>query len=338
MLTSLPESVKQPQRRAPGQNGAWSRMTSEHEQAGLARDLVEDLRWRENVQSAAREWGVDVDQIKPCVARIREVANGERNLSAYILATELRRMGVSPQRADRVMTRWNSDNRPALSVAELAGIIKSAYGGEKTYWCSGPLSEWCIGKHNCPWYARYVCGPGEVRGRTSMIDFERLGWHSPHVTLAERATYGGIIRLEAIRDCGPGGCVITSLRQLARLIGISPSGVRVALLVLDALGLIDYRPGTPRATGRPVKGCLIRRVIPIPDPRVDSARATRRRGRGTTSADLSNSSRKRPSPAPAPSPAPQDPLLNTSSTCTESAPIVRSVHVSGGPGCPSGRA
>jgi hypothetical protein len=261
-------------------------------------EVTEDLWWRQNVQSAAREWGVDVRQVKPCAAQIREVEDGRRNEAAYILGTEWRRMGLTQDRALKVAERWNDSNLPPLTIAGLHSNIRSAYRGENEYGCNGPLADWCIGRDECPYHQRFVSGPKPVTGRTTMVDFERLGWRSPHVTPGQRLVYSGIVRMEAIRDVGPGGCVITSLRQMARLIGLSASGVRQALLLLDLLGLIDYSPGRRRATGLPPKGCTTRRIIPIPGPPVRNpgwGREVRRRLRRPR-APASISSPKTPQP------------------------------------------
>jgi len=241
----------------------------EHRQGPLTADrIVDDLWWRENVQFAARAWAVDTRQVKPCAAQICEVKDGGRNQAAYILGTEWRRMGLTQYRALQVAERWNDSNLPPLDIAELHETIRSAYRGEKEYGCNGLLADWCIGRDGCPYHRRFLSGPGAVKGRTSMIDFDRRGWRSPHITPAQRLIYEGIVRLEKMRSVGPGGCVITSLRQLARLVGLSHSCVRQGLVFLDRMGLMAYQPGRPRATGLPPKGCSIRRIIPIPDPPV----------------------------------------------------------------------
>jgi hypothetical protein len=236
-------------------------------------------------------------------------------------------MGIPFAHAHRLASRWNRENLPPLYPSELAPRIESAYRGEKTYGCNGDLSHWCIGKPNCPYYARYVCGFNPpVKGRTTMIDFDALGWGTPHITPAQRLVYYGIIRLEAIRDVGPGGCVITSLRQLADLEQLSVSCVRESLRALDILRLIRYGPGRPRATSLPAKGCTIRRAVPIPDPpRPDgpTGRDLRRRLRSKTF----NSQEGAAVEASADRPGSGGIPMKMSSTCAESALIVRGAHV-----------
>jgi len=264
--------------------------------ARTGRDLSDDLRWRENVQRAAREWCVDVEQVKPCVAQMREIERGQRDQCCYILCTELRRMGLPEERALQVALRWNEENLPPLTVAEVAGRVKSAYERGKAYGCNGCLSHWCIGRDCCDFHARLVAGKQPVPGRTTAGDFERLGWRSPHVTPGERVLYRAIEQMERIRDVGPGGTVITSTRQLGRLAGISPSGVLQMLRWLEAMCLIDYEAGRPRATGLPPKGCRIRRIIPIPDPPTRNlgwGREVRRRLRAPAAAPGSCSSGRR---------------------------------------------
>ncbi len=237
------------------------------------------------MQEAARCWCVDVRQIRPCAAQIREVEKGLRNQAAYILATELRRIGLTEQRTLQVMTRWNESNLPPLTVVELEGIVTSAFRKEKTYGCNGALANWCVGRPNCEYYQLFVAGKPPAIGRATMADFNRLGWRSPHITPAYRLIYHALIQLESARGFGPGGRLISSTRQVARLAGLSSSCVLQGLRFLDAMGLIDYQPGRKRATGLPPKGCTIHRVIPIPDPPVRNpkwGREVRRRLRSSS--------------------------------------------------------
>lgn len=288
---------------------------------GSAHGFADNLRRLENVQRAAREWTVDVEQVKPCVAQIREVEKGERDLACYILCTELRRVGLPQDRALSVALRWNKENLPPLTVEEVETKVKSAYKGEKTYGCNGPLSQWCSAKGECPFYARFVAGKQPVPGRTTAADFDRLGWRSPHVTPAERIVYRTIERLERLRDVGPGGTVITSTRQLAGLAGLSASGVLQILRFFEAMVLIDYVPGRPRATGLPPAGCKIWRVIPIPDPTTRNpgcSREVRRRLRQP---------RKPTDAVRAGCVGEQEHTPEESSTCTQRAAIGRRVGI-----------
>lgn len=229
-------------------------------------DSYEHLRWLEDVQRAAREWGVDVAQVKPCAGRIYGIQEPSRNNAAFVLATEWRRMGIREDRGQQIAARWNEGNLPPLPPLELDATVRSAFEGPEVYGCNGPLSEWCVGKESCPFRAQFLSGKAFVPGRMTAVDFDRLGWRWPHVTPAERLVYHGLVRLEAARDMEPGALVITSTRQLARLVGLSPSGVLHALRALHHLALITYEPGTARGQGLPPKGSRIRREIPIPDP------------------------------------------------------------------------
>ena len=245
-------------------------------------DLFDELRWREAVGFAARSWGVDDREVRPCLATMREIETGLRNKACYILGTEMRRLGKSLDSALQIAMRWNTENLPPLPDSEVETTIRSAFRGEKKYGCIGALAYWCIGRNDCPWFNEHVAGRRQPKGRTTIIDFDRLGWRGPHVTPLQRLVYQAVTEMERIRGVGPGGCVITSVRQLARLVGASHSGVCGALLVLQALGLIEFEPGRPRGTGLPPKGCTIRRVIPIPNPPVRNpgwGREVRRRFR-----------------------------------------------------------
>jgi hypothetical protein len=243
-------------------------------------DRRDDLRWREDVQDAARRWAVDPRLIRPCVPQIRAIEKSQRNQMLYVLATEWRAMGVAEQRALELALRWNDELALAMSPREVKGIVKSAFKGDKRYGCDTHLAPYCIGKERCPYFAAHVGTKEPLRGRATMDEFRDLGWRRGYVTRLEADVYEGIISLERIRHVGEGGRVITSMRQLGRLIDASPASASVALRVLKELSLIEFQPGRPRATGLPPKGCTVVRTIPIPaPPRVDPSIVRRLRRR-----------------------------------------------------------
>ena len=108
--------------------------------------------------------------IKDCVRRalLEGTRHGHRNQVGYMVATELRRIGISHERAQAVLSGvWNPRNSPPLPEAEIRTMVRSAYQGPKrTFGCrpDGGLRRAleCVGQDRCL-YAQIV----RIRGRAS---------------------------------------------------------------------------------------------------------------------------------------------------------------------------
>ena len=95
--------------------------------------------------------------IKDCVrhAIISGANQGERNQIGHIIASELRRLGISSSQARIILSSvWNPQNNPSLSETEIETILGSAFGQEEyTYGCKqgGALRQrlTCVGFKNC---------------------------------------------------------------------------------------------------------------------------------------------------------------------------------------------
>ena len=95
--------------------------------------------------------------IKDCVRKAIQtgVDEGGRNQVGYIIATELRRIGMPMHAATHILrTVWNRRNRPVLDCREIACFIRSAYYAPSyTFGChsEGRLREVlpCIGSSVC---------------------------------------------------------------------------------------------------------------------------------------------------------------------------------------------
>jgi len=80
---------------------------------------------------------------------------GHRNQVGYIIATELRRLGVSTWPARTIlMALWNPRNGPPLDEREIETILEPAYRGPKrTFGCrpEGGMRRTldCLGRENC---------------------------------------------------------------------------------------------------------------------------------------------------------------------------------------------
>ncbi|MBK7090655.1 MAG: hypothetical protein IPH59_02865 [bacterium] len=101
--------------------------------------------------------GAIVPVIKDCVrhAIFCGAGQGERNHIGHIIASELRRLGISSSQARIILSSvWNPQNNPPLSETEIEIILGSAFGQEKyTYGCKqgGALRQrlTCVGFKNC---------------------------------------------------------------------------------------------------------------------------------------------------------------------------------------------
>ena len=108
--------------------------------------------------------------IKDCVRRVlmEGTVQGHRNQVGYVIATELRRVGISRPRAQAMLSRvWNPRNSPPLAEAEIQTMVRSAYQGpERTFGCrpGGGLRRAleCVGREKCL-YAQIVM----IRNRAS---------------------------------------------------------------------------------------------------------------------------------------------------------------------------
>ncbi len=104
-----------------------------------------------------------VPVMKDCVqSAVREgTKQGRRNRVGYVIATELRRIGMSRTQARYILSMiWNGRNQPPLAPEEICSVTHSAYhGAEYTFGCrpNGGLREVleCVGRDQCL-YARIL--------------------------------------------------------------------------------------------------------------------------------------------------------------------------------------
>jgi len=231
--------------------------------AGAEEEPFGELVWRELQQEAARRLNVDPAAVKPCFARIAPVAEGSRNSTAFMYATELRRMGAAEAVAWTDLLRWNGVCKPPMSARELRNTFESAWRGSKKYGCRGLLAAtWCIGRDKCDWYKRNVKGRRKCREE----DFLDYGWPGL-LKSSEFRVYMALVRLEKARGVGAGGVVIASTRDYAATGGLYRSQVMGSLEGLERRGLLlILERGEPRSKGLPGRACQVKRVVPILEP------------------------------------------------------------------------
>lgn len=235
-------------------------------------EVWDELVWRECQQDAARRLNVPVADVKPCWARIGSVAEGNRNNSSFLYATELRRMGVSESEGWRESLRWNGLCKPPLPEREVRNAFESAWRGQKVYGCRGMLAAtWCIGRDKCDWFKRNVAG----RRKCRETDFYDYGWPAL-LKSGELRLYLTLVRLEQAKGVGAGGLVIDGTRRYAELSGVHRRHIMSALESLEGRGLlIVFERGQKREAGLPARACQVKRIVPIPEPPV--AQANRKR-------------------------------------------------------------
>lgn len=230
----------------------------------------------ELVQEAARRLNCDTKVIRPCFARIAGVAKGSRNNTGFILACELRRMGVDERAAWHHLSTWNDTNRPPLGDREVQATFESAWRSEKVYGCRGALAQWCTGRDSCSWYADFA----ERRKRPvedAVSEFVDKGWLAV-LSSAQVRTYLALLRLERLRALGAGATLAVSTRDIAEMGGLYRKAVPKAWQELEARGLlVIVQSGQKRQAGLPSRAALVLRVVPMPEPAVGAVNARRQR-------------------------------------------------------------
>lgn len=210
--------------------------------------------------------------IKPCIATLIETPLEKggfpnRNEAGLVIASELRRIG---QDYDQVMFRlekWNKQNKPFLKNSDLRNIANSAFRKDYKYGCLNPiLSAYCIGEDVCP----FVIGVRSKKPKYNDLVFLDRGWQCVLTTTQSAIYWIGLKYLEVTRHIGKGGRIFANHTQIAKASGVSLSSIRRNLKILQKVGLIEYKPGTPRKW----EGCAseIRRIFPVPHPTIDRIR------------------------------------------------------------------
>lgn len=210
--------------------------------------------------------------IKPCIATLIEspLTKGgfpQRNEAGLVIASELKRIG---QNYDQVLSRlqyWNQHNNPPLRYSELQHITNCAFRKDYKYSCLNPiLSAFCIGEDVCP----FVNGVRSEKPKYNDLVFLDRGWQCFLTTTQSAIYWIGLKYLEVCRHIGKGGRIFANHTQIAKASGVSLSSIRRNLKILQKVGLIEYKPGTPRKW----EGCAseIRRIFPVPYPTIDRIR------------------------------------------------------------------
>lgn len=212
------------------------------------------------------------DFIMPCVSLMLNDSfekGGEfsRDRVAYIIATELRRIGESSEVAEKKLTRWDEGNVPSLGISKIRIKAKSAYARDYSFGCNNEavILEYCkkVNKDFCRYYKQISSGKRIGNDR----DFIRYGWPNILSGSERDVYYIALPELEKRRGIKAGDLIIANHREIAKICGVSLGRVAGELGVLKKLqrrGLITYKPGKPYRWR--VEASEIKRIIPIPKP------------------------------------------------------------------------
>lgn len=230
----------------------------------------------EHIMTVSQDLNCLQGNIKPCVATlwVNGIERGNRDKVAYILATELRRMDVKYEDADKHLLNWNGNLNEPLKSETIRSKIKSAYrkgadgyfikGGYKTYFCEGDLGRFCIADKETCLFRRlnFTKNAISTSGRgTGIATFATLGWLKK-LNCGEIKAYNGLCEIEKRKGLKAGQLIFCSQSEIANVSGISKPTVQLALSNLFFEGLIKYKKGEQHIWKH--KAGEIQRIIPIP--------------------------------------------------------------------------
>jgi len=225
----------------------------------------------ENVNRSLKKFTLP-NFIKPCVSLMlydsfEKGGEFSRDRIGYIIATELRRVGKSPEITEKILNQWDKKNFPPLGSSKIRVKVKSAFGRDYTFGCNNEpvILEYCkkVNKDFCQYYKQISSGRRIGNDR----DFIRYGWPNILSGVERDVYYIALPELEKRRGIKAGDLIITNHREIGRICGISLgsiAGKTGALEKLQKRGLIIYRPGEPYRWR--IEASEIKRIIPIPKP------------------------------------------------------------------------
>ena len=227
---------------------------------------MNDTNNLETIKDATRKFTLP-EFIKPCVSlMLNDNFEGSRDRVAYIIATELRRVGKRPEVTEKILAEWDRDNVPPLGISKIRCKIRSAYKTDYTFGCNNEpiILEYCekVNKDFCQYHKEIF--PQKRIG--SDRDFIKYGWQN-HLTPGARLVYFmALPELEKRRGLRAGERLFASHREIAKACGVSLDRIGKILEKLADKGLIKYKTGEPYRWRVEASG--IQRIIPIPKPKV----------------------------------------------------------------------
>jgi len=229
----------------------------------------------------ADRYGIKAGEMKSCVAILLDGNLGgcARHEAAFVIAIELRRLGLQEGQANQVLLEWaRTIGYPPRSIA---GPLRNAFGrkpnGDYRYHPPGFRKERGVYKRVLQPFCQEIGCPENclqylLRARRSESDaferFEEQGWV---LSLNRRRchaavhVYRAICELERERRIAPGAPQLTSYKQLAERAQVDPKTVGRSLRVLAREGLLEVEFGSgsgPHARDR--KPSQVTRLVPVP--------------------------------------------------------------------------
>lgn len=220
----------------------------------------------EAIKDVARKFTLP-DFIKPCVSlMLKDNFESSRDRIGYIIATELRRIGKSPEVTEKILTEWDKGNFPPLGISKIRCKIRSAYKTDYTFGCNNEpmILEYCekVNKDFCRYHKEI--SPKERIG--SDRDFIKYGWPN-HLKPGARLVYFmALPELEKRRGIKAGEKIFATHREISKICGVGLKRIGKILKELERKGLITYKTGKPYRWR--IEASEIRRIIPIPKPKV----------------------------------------------------------------------
>lgn len=197
---------------------------------------------------------------KPCIAELMKDCELRRSgISPFIIACELFRIGKKKEKVETVLLELG------IAYSETQSAVKSASTGKYNYGCPWlEVEGLCLyeNRTECWWYERI---PKKSQKPCKERDFWRFGWPA-RLSSASGMVYLALREIEHIRRYKAGSRLYVSRKELAELAGISPPWAIASLENLEESGLISFEKGRQHSWYG--KASTVRRVIPIPRPKV----------------------------------------------------------------------
>jgi len=224
------------------------------------------LETLEDAVQFEREFDLSPEDVRPCIATIycQGVAS-QRELYAFILASELNDLGVSEDAIQEALQDFNTRLSRPLLHSEIAKFRRKFNDGRygNRYGCSrNELIFYCIGEE-CPWRAHRQ---GTAKKAPILSTFFSLGWpiylHDPYAA----TLYLGLQHLRQLKGLAPDKSMRFNFPRVIELTGLSKSIISDRLKKLKAVGLIEELTiGNTWGTGR--KRTCVRLAHPMPAPK-----------------------------------------------------------------------
>ncbi|MBA7496411.1 hypothetical protein ES702_07019 [subsurface metagenome] len=214
----------------------------------------------ENYEKTRSKTRLPMD-LKPCLMSLIDNKEKLEGDQAFILGCELHRVGKEAKRIEEILDSLN------VKQSKIRSILKSLKVRDYEYGC--PTLEdkgFCLfdNREECPWWDRI---PRVNQEGYRERDFWRYGWpnklKNPVCML-----YLALREIEKLKGFLAGSRLYVSWDKLSKVSGTRRSSLGSKLEYLREIGLIEYTPGQKRTKGSKGLATQIKRIIPIPKPKI----------------------------------------------------------------------